>query len=194
MVFRSTHHPKEKPVMRTTVPALAILGLAAAGVLTAAPSTAAPALDRTAPTSSSSAEIERGVVLECTGSAHGTSAYVDLYENDRYVNYVQVVVNDDPELANSREPADLWRAGKVRTAIRVGGERAVVSGTAVRVGRPKRVHEEHDDAGQHIVVDGTHRRLRSDLVLTYAGTRIPLTCDTAFAYRLRVTKTDATNG
>ncbi len=177
--------------MRTTAPALAglaVIGMAAAGVLTAAPSSAAPALERSARTTT----VERGVVLECTGSAHGTDAYVNVYENDRYANYLQVVLNDDPDLAASREPADLWRAGKVRGAIRVGGERAVVRGTAIRVGRPTRVHEELDDAGQHIVSDGVHRRLRTDLVLRYDGVRIPLTCDTAFAYRLTVTKTDTT--
>ena len=177
--------------MRTTAPALAglaVIGMAAAGVVTAAPSSAAPALERSARTTT----VERGVVLECTGSAHGTDAYVTVYENNRHTNYLQVVLNDDPQQAGSREPADLWRAGRVRGAIRIDGERAVVRGTAVRVGRPKHVHQELDDAGQHIVADGTHRRLRTDLVLRYDGDRIPLTCDTAFAYRLRVTKTDIT--
>ena len=67
-------------------------------------------------------------------------------------------------------------------------------GTARKVGPPTRVHEEYDDASQHIVADGTHRRLRNDLVLRYDGTTVPLTCDPAFFFKLDVTKTDITGG
>ncbi len=180
--------------MRTTAPALAgaaVVGLAATAAL------ALPASSASVPPAEharSAGVVERGVVLECTGSAGGVDAYVNVYENSQYSHYLHVVLNDDPQQAASREPADLWRAGRVRGAIRVAGKRAVVHGTAVRVGRPKRVHEEIDDAGQRIVSDGVHRRLRTHLVLSYDGVRVPLTCDPAFAYRLRVTRTDATGG
>ena len=66
--------------------------------------------------------------------------------------------------------------------------------TRVPVSQRTPVHEAMDDAGQHIVVDGFHRRLVNDLVLRYDGTRVPLTCAPAFAYRLTVTKTDLTRG
>ncbi|GEP32352.1 hypothetical protein NSZ01_01200 [Nocardioides szechwanensis] len=135
---------------------------------------------------------EKGIVLECTGKADGLAAYVNLYENDTYSNYVQVILADDPELANSREPADILDAGQVRTGVRIAGKQARVRGTATRVGPKKHVHEEYDDAGQHIVADGFHRRLAYDLVLRYDGITVPLECAPAFYYSLNVTKTDTT--
>jgi hypothetical protein len=135
---------------------------------------------------------EKGIVLECTGKADGLAAYVNLYENDTYSHYVQVILADDPNLAKSREPADILDAGRIRTAVRIAGKQARVVGTATRVGPKKHVHEEYDDAGQHIVADGFHRRLAHDLVLRYDGITVPLDCAPAFYYSLNVTKTDTT--
>ena len=137
---------------------------------------------------------ERGVVLECTGSRHGLDAYVSLYENDLHGNVVQVILDDDPELAAHRAPDDILSAGEIRTGVRIGEHRARIRGTARRVPIAQRtpVHEEMDDAGQHLVVDGFHRALVDDLVLRYDGTRVPLTCEPAFAYRLTITRTDVT--
>jgi hypothetical protein len=135
---------------------------------------------------------EKGIVLECTGSAHGLDGYVNVYENDPYGNYFQVILDGDPELARSREPADIWSEGRIRASVRIDGGRALVFGTARKVGRATKVHEEYDDAGQHIVADGIHRRLRNALVLRYDDTRVRLTCDPAFFYNLDVTKTDST--
>jgi hypothetical protein len=171
--------------MRTSTLAgavLALTGLGAAPALAAHPTTAAEG----------DTVRQRGVVLECTGAADGLAAYVNLYENNRYANYLQVVLNDDPDLAASREPNDLLRKGEVRTGIRIDGYKARVAGTVQRVGKRKAVHEEIDDAGQHIVSDGYHRRLATDLQLTYRGTTVPLSCSPAFAYRLRTTTTDIT--
>lgn len=137
---------------------------------------------------------EKGIVLECTGRAHGLAAYVNLYENDAYSNYVQVILNDDPAHAKSREPAEILDAGEIRTGVRIAGKRARVTGTATRVGPRRHVHEEYDDAGQHIVADGFHRRLAHDLVLRYDGTTVPLRCQPAFYYSLNVTSTNTTGG
>ena len=162
--------------------ALALTGLGAAPALASHPTAAVPT-DSTR---------ERGIVLECDGEAHGLSAYVNIYENNTYGNYLQVILDDDPELAASREPTDLFRKGRVRGTIRIDGHKVRVTGHAQRVGKRKHVHEEIDDAGQHIVSDGYHRRLAHDLVLTYRGTSVPLDCAPAFAYDLSVTKTDIT--
>ena len=132
---------------------------------------------------------EKGIVLECTGEARGLSAYVNLYENDVFTNYVQVVLDDDPKRAASREPKDVWSDGQVSTWVTINGKRATITGTAGKVGKRTRVHEELDDAGNHIVSDGWHRRLKHDLTLRYAGRSVDLTCDPAFSYRLEVTKT-----
>jgi hypothetical protein len=169
--------------MRSSILAAGVLALSGLGAVPAAALPPSPLADITR---------ERGIVLECRGEAHGLSAYVDIYENSAHSHYFQVVLDDDPELAASRQPQDLFRKGKIRGAIRIDGHRALVTGEAHRAGKRKHVHEEIDDAGQHIVSDGTHRRLSNDLVLTYRGIRVPLDCAPAFAYDLRVTRTDTT--
>jgi len=163
--------------MRTTL-ALASAVLVGLG-LASTPATAAPAETHT----------ERGIVLECTGEVDGLSAYVNLYENDVYSNYVQVILDDDPERSASREPNDIWSEGEFSTSVRIDGRKARIRGDAHPVGRRKKVHEELDDAGYHVVSDGWHRRLANDVRLRYAGTTVPLTCAPAFRYRLQVTKT-----
>lgn len=172
--------------MRTTT----TLALAATTALIGLGTTTASAFQAAEPDRASVRE--KGIVLECTGSVPGLEAYVDLYENNRYANYFQVILNQDPALASSREPADLWHGKKVRGSVRVDGHRARVTGTASKVGGPFQVHEEYDDAGQHVVAHGTHQRLRNRLVLRYAGAVVPLICDPAFFYKLDVTKTDIT--
>lgn len=177
--------------MRTTITTLALttlIGLGTTATATAHPAASPEAADqaRTAPVR------EKGIVLECTGRADGLSAYVNLYENDVYSNYLQVRLNDDPALSKSREPADILRGTDVRTSLLIKGLRARVTGTATKVGPKKPVHQEVDDAGQHVVMDGFHRRLAHELTLTYDGTTVPLRCAPAFAYVLNVTKTDTT--
>jgi hypothetical protein len=160
---------------------------------------ATAALVLTAPTPTYAAETpngttterERGIVMECTGEADGLEVYTSIYENHRYGNYVQVVLGD-PDAGNGvnkKAERAFLRDGAVRATVTIDGTRAKVRGTASKVGKKKHVHDELDDAGYHVTSDGTHRRLRNDLVLSYGGTLVPLTCDTAFAYDLTVTKT-----
>jgi hypothetical protein len=166
--------------MRTTTH-LAVLATSA---LIGLGATAAPASAATPTT-----EKERGIVLQCTGEAQGLSVYVDLYENDKYGNTVQVILNDNPDTAKSRQPKDdFLNDGKIRTGLTIKGKRVTISGTAERVGPKKHVHEVQDDAGYHIVADGFHRRLANDLVLEYGQKTVPLDCAPAFYYDLTVTK------
>ena len=167
--------------MRSIALAGTVLALTGLGV--------APALATQSAPDAGDTERQRGVVLECTGTADGLSAYVNLYENDAYTNYVQVVLNDDPRLARSREPADILSDGEVRAGVRIKGHKARVTGTAHRIGKRKPVHEEIEDAGNLVVSDGFHRRLRNDLALTYRGAKVPLSCAPAFYYDLEVTTT-----
>ena len=135
-------------------------------------------------------ERERGIVLECRGEADGLNAYASLYENDKYGNVLQVVLGG-PDAGNgrSKEPKrPFLEDGKVRGTITIDGAKAKIRGTAEKVGPKMKVHEVHDDAGYLITIDGTHKRLATDLVLSYDGTRVPLTCDPAFRYDLMVTK------
>lgn len=135
--------------------------------------------------------LEKGVVIECTSAAPALDAYVSMYDNSRYVNVLQVVIGDpDQGMGNSAEsPTRFVRARQAFGQVDVGGEVATVTGSAVRTGPKSRVREEYDDAGQLIVTRGWHRRLRTDLSLAYGDVTVPLTCDTAFAYHLHVTRT-----
>jgi len=133
-------------------------------------------------------ERERGIVLECTGEADGLAVYASLYENDKYVNVLQVVLGEDGNGKSKQVERNFLVDGKVRARITIDGAKAKIRGTAELVGKKTPVHEEHDDAGYLITVDGTHRRLATDLVLTYDGARVPLTCDPGFRYDLMVTK------
>jgi hypothetical protein len=137
---------------------------------------------------------ERGNVIECTGTIGDHPVYASVYENDTYANVIQVLIGDDDhQVGNSREVADGFLDHRqVLGSLRVGQKLAVVSGSAVRVGKRIPVHEQYDDAGQLITVDGIHRRLRTDLELTWGRKTAPLTCDIAFFYRLGVTKEDVT--
>ena len=133
---------------------------------------------------------ERGNLLECTGTHHGRPVYASLYENSRYGNTIQILVGDDDhQVGGSRDGKPAFVDGRnVRGTLQIGGSRAVVEGVAHKVGKRIAVHEVHDDAGQHIIVNGYHRRLANDLTLTWKGRTVPLDCDNAFAYDLQVTK------
>lgn len=133
---------------------------------------------------------EKGIVLECTGTIGHRDAFVSLYENNTVRNTIQVVIGgDDHPVGGSRDTTrDFLVARTVRGALKVDGTRALVEGTAHRAGRRTTIHDEQDDAGQHITVDGTHRRIVSDLTLTWRHRTAPLDCGNAFAYDLQVTR------
>ncbi len=169
-----------------------IRGFAAAGLATALVggiATTAPAL-AAAPEWKS----ERGIVIECTGDAHGVQVWTSVYENQRYGNTVQVVIGDpDDGNGNLRETDEKFLVdGAVKASVKVDGKKAVIKGTAVRYGARSRVYEEYGDAGFLIKTRGFHRQLRTDLVATYAGKVVPLTCDPAFYYDLEVKKIPTT--
>ena len=51
------------------------------------------------------------------------------------------------------------------------------------------MHDVIEDAGERIVVRGTHAILDPKIVARYAGTQGRLTCDNAFDFDLRVSTT-----
>jgi len=132
---------------------------------------------------------EKGTVLACSGTWRGEHVYSSLYENNTYGNTIQVVIGDGDVAGGSRDTTRDFVDGRtVRGVLKLDGRRALIEGRAHTVGKKTAVHEEHDDAGQHITVDGTHRRLASKLRLTWKGTTVPLDCAESFAYDLQVTK------
>jgi hypothetical protein len=133
---------------------------------------------------------ERGIVVECTGTIKGRPVYTSLYENNTVRNTIQIVIGDDDrQVGGSRDTdKDFLENQRIRGVLKVAGKRALVSGAAHRVGHRTTVHEVHDDAGQHITVDGFHRRLDTGATLTWKGATAPLDCANAFVYDLQVTK------
>jgi hypothetical protein len=132
---------------------------------------------------------ERGIVVECSGTWHGKDVYASLYENNTAGNVIQIVVDGGDVAAGGRDVRYAFRHGRtVFGAMRLGGRRAVIEGTARAVGARTPVHDVYDDAGQHITVDGTHRRLATRLTMTWRRTTLPLDCAGSFVYDLQVTK------
>ena len=78
--------------------------------------------------------------------------------------------------------------GVVKASVKVDGKRALVEGAAERHGARTKVYEQFDDAGFLIKTRGFHRPLLTDMGFRYAGTYVPLVCDTAFVYDLEVKK------
>jgi hypothetical protein len=137
---------------------------------------------------------ERGIVVECTGKAQGLKVWTSVYENQRYGNTVQVVIGgpDEGNGASRNSKEKFLVDGVVTASVKVDGKKAVVKGTAERYGARSKVYDEHTDAGFLIKTRGFHRQLHTDLVATYAGKVVPLTCDPAFYYDLEVKKIPVT--
>jgi len=151
--------------------------------------TGTPTSEPTEPTSETTQE--KGVLIECAGTWKGQPAMVSVYENRIYGNELVVAVGaeDSESFWITHPEGRMVRRGEVQQEGRMDGKRVVLAGRVVRDGEPVEVHEEHDDAGQHIVVDGVHMPLSADLVLTWKKRNADLDCDNAFRYDLTVTKT-----
>ncbi len=135
---------------------------------------------------------ERGKLLECTGRAGTTPVRANIYQNRTYGNHLEVLVHDGTpdEAGVSREAATPYVVGhRVRATAKIDGKRVTISGTAKPTGKVKRVHEVVEDAGLRIVSKGTHKLLTPALTIRYGGRSGGLTCDHAFAFDLKVTKT-----
>jgi hypothetical protein len=167
--------------------ALVVLSAAGVAAAQAAPTGTAdlsaattPVVDHGSPT----VEQQTGTVVEASGSARGITASVTLYENSAHGNSVQVVLGEDR--IGYAEPADLVVDGAVDATVEIDGKPATVTGTLSPSGRPEKLVEPTQDAGEQVVTRGTHTPLVGDLTLTYDGVSVPLHLDTAFAYDLEV--------
>jgi hypothetical protein len=135
---------------------------------------------------------ERGALLECTGSAGTIPVRANLYQNKTYGNYLEVLVHDGTadEAGVSRESATPYLVkGKVRATARIDGAKIVIKGVAKPTGKVEKVHDVVEDAGLRIVSTGTHKLLKPVLTVSYDGRSGRLTCDNAFVFKLKVTKT-----
>lgn len=151
--------------------------------------TSEPTDQPTEPTSETTQE--KGVLIECAGTWKGLPATVSVYENRTYGNELVVAIGaeDSESFWITHPEGRMVRRGEVQQEGRMDGKLVVLAGRVVRDGEPVEVHEEREDAGQHIVVDGIHKPLAADLVLTWKKRNADLDCDNAFRYDLTVTKT-----
>jgi hypothetical protein len=135
-------------------------------------------------------EKERGIVLECTGDAHGVQVYASLDENQRYGNTLQVVLGDpdDGNGASKETDQKFVVDSVVKASVKVNGKRVLIEGVAERHGPRTKVYDEYEDAGYLIKTRGYHRQIVTDMGARYAGKSVPLACDTAFFYDLEVKK------
>ncbi len=172
----------------TTLSALSTL--AAAAVLSTATAGLAAAPDDPGPGATTHREVGR--LLECTGTWMQRPVLASVYENRGVVNEVSVQVGEGAREVGAARTQErrFIRDGRVRATLDLGERPARLSGTVSRTGVRSTVHEERDDAGQHVVVDGVHRMLDADLALVWRGRGAPLEC-TGFAYDLQVTTTPA---
>ncbi|GAA4718658.1 hypothetical protein [Nocardioides conyzicola] len=159
----------------------ALIGLGTAPGIAQTPDPTAPGTSR-----------ETGKLLECTGAAGAIPVRANLYQNTTYGNFLEVLVHDGTpdEAGASREAAKPFVVkNKVRATARIAGEKLVITGTAKPTGEVRRVHDVVEDAGLRIVTTGKHKLLKPILKVSYAGRSGRLTCDNAFAFNLKVTKT-----
>ena len=176
------------------------LGIAGAAVAqggeehrTATTATVAASAGQTPPAQNRpTVEQERGIVLEGSGDAGGHTVSATVYENDRYGNSVQVVLGDpdDDRIGYAEQAQPFLVDGHLTATVEIDGRAAVLSGTVVPSGRPERLVDPGQDAGEQRVVRGTHTALVTDVVLTYDGTTVPLQFSPAFAYDLEVRSVD----
>ena len=133
------------------------LGLTAAGLL-ATVLLGVPAAHAASP----EWKIERGIVIECTGDAHGIQVWTSVYENQRYGNTVQVVIGDpdDGNGASKNSDDKFLVDGVVKASVKIDGKRALIEGAAQRHGARTKLYEEYEDAGFLIKTRGFHRAAR----------------------------------
>ena len=174
---------------------LGALGVAAVTAISLGAGTSAATAftpDQRAGQETSTTEHQRGHMIECTGLYRGKDVYTSAYENDVHGNFLQVVIGDNGNGAGRQVHQPLVDGTRLRGGLQLTHGRAVVRGEVKRVGKKYPIHEEYDDAGNHITVDGFHRRLATDVVLRYRGATVSLDCENPVAYSIDVTTEDTT--
>ena len=149
---------------------------------------------RTADSMQDGTSRERGTLIECVGKAGSVPVRANIYQNKTYGNHLELLVHDGvkgKEAAAGLEKRKPFVTGtKVRAAGKVGGHRMVITGTAAPTGEVKKIREViPNDGGTRIVSRGTHALLAPLLTVSYNGKTGELTCDNAFRFDLKVTKT-----
>lgn len=129
-----------------------------------------------------SVQRERGLVIEAVSDDAALPAFVTIYENDVYGNSIQVVLDPENDLIGAAEgTAPFVVDGVIDVTVQIAGKPARLTGTVVETDTTRNV-EPVQDAGEQLVIRGTHRLLDADLTLSYDGASVPLQAAPAFAY------------
>ena len=167
--------------------AIAVVALAAAALIAFPTSATAQPVD------------EAGNLAECSGEADGYTATVNLFQTSAQGGFVEAsgfieTPNGSTLQVTGFTDGDLiFDDGTIDIVLTLVNEEtqepagsATVSGTYTAFGRPTRVHEVINEGEEIVISVGTHTPLSVDLTLEYADTTIPLECENAFAFDLRV--------
>lgn len=200
--FRSTRSTRPTGTRRTrptrivALSAASAAGVAAivAGGYAQAAEPRATALSTTSAVSTESisrvvVERQAGVVLEGTADA-GQPVLVTVYENSKYGSSIQVVLGDPDEenFGYVEQPGALIAGGVLDVTIDVKGTPVTLRGTVAKTGRPEKIQESYQDAGQQIVDKGTHTQLATDIDVIVRGVTAPVSFAPAFAYDIESRK------
>lgn len=167
--------------------AIAVVALGAAALIAVPASATAQPVD------------EAGYLAECSGEADGSTATVNLFQTSAQGGFVEasgfIETPDGSRLqVTGFTDGDLiFDDGAIDIVLTLVNEEtqepagpATVSGAYTVSGRPTRVHEVINEGEEIVISVGTHTPLSVDLTLEYAEATIPLECENAFAFDLRV--------
>ncbi|WP_221355966.1 hypothetical protein [Streptomyces beigongshangae] len=145
--------------------------------------------------------VEKGHALACTGEREGVRVSIDLYENSAFGTHAQVFVETaETEYVHGGETAGgLFDDGRIRRRLLVAPQEqteqeqtakssrtVLVSGSYTTSGPRRWVHEVYDEPSGQVVSKGWNTPLAATVTVNALGRRVALTCETAFAYDLRV--------
>jgi hypothetical protein len=128
--------------------------------------------------------LHRGLALECaTGGERPVR--VSLFQSNRDLDVVLVEAADGIAY-DARSRRGFVRGHHLRARLRVEGTPATVRGRLDPAAPPVRVLDVDRVDGRTVVVRGWELPLRTRLAYAHDGSVEPLHCDTALAFRLRV--------
>ena len=181
------------------VGAVLVSGLGVAGAAVAGtpentrPTAASPAAAATATATENGnvrVETQHGLVLEGSGTLGGQPVMVTVYENSLHGSSVQVVLGDpeDDQIGYAEQAAPFVVDGVLDATVEIDGRLAHLEGSVQESGRPTKLTEPIQDAGEEIITKGTHTQLVTDVTIDYAGTTASLAFAPAFAFDLETRK------
>lgn len=140
--------------------------------------------------------VEKGHVLACAGEGGGVRVGVELYENSAFGTHAQVSVQtaETEYLRGGETDGGLFDNGTIsrRLAVESQDEAAgssqtvLISGSYAPGGPRQWVREVYDEPWGQVVSKGWKTPLSVAVTVNALGQQVDLTCETAFAYDLKV--------